>query len=212
MSCDTPARRLAEVAARCGIASRFSRSAFLVGASLGAVAGAAFWLKRLLPPSPPDPPANEIPTLAGLAVTNSNAGQPRSETITIRSLKPQPVPIQLKQRQLRLGLTEVEGYAVADRQGKEMGLTISPAIQVNEQGGVGSSKRQWYVNYDRVEKPIAGPYQSLDEAEGMASQLARLDWRRSMDRFSDAEIRWVAGCIRDYRQNLNFREYMRRFG
>jgi hypothetical protein len=144
---------------------------------------------------------------------NSNAGQPRAETVTIRSLKPRAVPVQLKPKQVRLGLTEVEGYAVVDRQGKEMGLTISPAIQVNEQGGVGSSKGHWYVNYDQVEKPIAGPYQSLDEAEGMASQLARrLDWRRSMDRFSDAEIRWVAGCIKDYRQDLNFREYMRRFG
>ena len=113
MSCDTLARRLAEAAVGCGIASRFSRSAFLAGASLGVVAGTAFWLRRLLPPSPPDPPTREIPTLAGVAGANSNAGQPRSETVTIRSLKPRPVPVQLKPKQVRLGLTEVEGYAVS---------------------------------------------------------------------------------------------------
>ena len=102
------------------------------------------------------------------------------------------VAIKLKPGRVRVGVAQVEGYTVLrarDRQ--ETGLTITPAVKIDGNGQVELNKNSWFVNYDRVGQPVGGPFRTRQEAEGLASELARFDWNRAIEEFSDEEIRGV---------------------
>ena len=120
------------------------------------------------------------------------------------------VAVKLKPGQVRVGVTQVEGYTVLrarDRQ--ETGLTITPAVKIDGNGQVQVNKNSWFVNYDRVGQPVGGPFKSLGEAQGLASELARYDWNRAIEEFSDEEIRGSVRLANNYRENLAFKKYMR---
>ena len=77
-------------------------------------------------------------------------------------------------------MTQVEGYTVlraCDRQ--ETGLTITPAFKIEGNGQVQVNRKSWFVNYSRVGQPVGGPFRTRQEAEGLASELARFDWNRA---------------------------------
>lgn len=112
----------------------------------------------------------------------------------------------LKPRLVKVGPVEnLEGYAVWAGK-KDTGLTLVPEVKV-EGGQVRVNKTRWFVNYDRAGKPVAGPYESVSEARGMASLLAQLDWAKSVENFGDQEIRQAAQAIRSYREDLDFKRY-----
>ncbi|MCB0190383.1 MAG: hypothetical protein KDJ65_00415 [Anaerolineae bacterium] len=119
------------------------------------------------------------------------------------------VAIKLKPGRVRIGVTQVEGYTVLrarDRQ--ETGLTITPEFKIDSNGQVQVNKNSWFVNYDRVGQPVGGPFRTRQEAEGLASELARFDWKRSIEEFSDEEIRGSVSLANNYRENLTFKKYM----
>lgn len=119
------------------------------------------------------------------------------------------VAVKLKPGRVRVGVTQVEGYTVLrarDRQ--ETGLTITPAVKIDGSGQVQVNKKSWFVNYDRIGQPVGGPFQSLPEAQGLAAELARLDWNRAIEEFSDEEIRGAVRLANNYRENLAFKKYM----
>jgi len=64
------------------------------------------------------------------------------------------------------------------------------------------------VNYDRVGQPVGGPFRTRQEAEGLAVELARFDWTRAIEEFSDEEIRGSVRLANSYRENLTFKKYM----
>lgn len=114
----------------------------------------------------------------------------------------------LKPRMVKVGPVEnVEGYAVWTGQ-KDTGLTLVPEVKLEASGQAQINKSRWFVNYDRAGKPVAGPYRSVSEARGMASLLAHFDWTRGVENFADEEIRAVTRMAREYREDLDFRQYM----
>ena len=109
----------------------------------------------------------------------------------------------LKPGQVRVGPTEVEGYTVLrahDR--RETGLIITPAFKVDSSGQVQVNKTSWFVNYSKVGQPVGGPFRTLQQAEGLASELARLGWNRAIEEFSDEEIRGLVRLANNYRNGL----------
>jgi hypothetical protein len=119
------------------------------------------------------------------------------------------VAVKLKPGRVKVGVAQVEGYTVLrarDRQ--ETGLTITPAVKIDGNGQVRLNKASWFVNYDRVGQPVGGPFQSLPEAQGLAAELARFDWNRAIEEFSDEDIRGSVRLANIYRENLEFGKYM----
>jgi hypothetical protein len=122
---------------------------------------------------------------------------------------PASVAVKLRPGRVRVGVTQLEGYTVLrarDRQ--ETGLTITPAFKIDGNGQVQLNKKSWFVNYDRIGQSVGGPFRTRQEAEGLASELARFDWNRAIEEFSDEEIRGLVRLANDYRENLTFKNYM----
>ena len=118
------------------------------------------------------------------------------------------VAVKFKPERVRAGMTQVEGYTVLrarDRQ--ETGLTIPPAVKIDGNGQVQLNQASWFVNYDRVCQPVGGPFRTRQEAEGLASELARFDWNRAIEEFSDEEIRGSVRLANNYRAGLEFKYY-----
>lgn len=121
------------------------------------------------------------------------------------------VAVKLRPGRVRVGVAQVEGYTVLrarDRQ--ETGLTITPAFKIDGNGQVQVNKNSWFVNYDRVGQPVGGPFRTRQEAEGLASELARLDWNRPVEQFDVSEIRYAVSIVRQFREELGFWEYLHR--
>jgi hypothetical protein len=120
-----------------------------------------------------------------------------------------PVAVKLRPGQVNVGPTRVDGYTVfRARDHKETGLTITPAFKIDSSGQVQENRNSWFVNYSRVGQPVGGPFQTLREAQGLASELAWLDWSRSVEEFSDEEIRWSVRCVKNFRETQEFKKYM----
>jgi hypothetical protein len=117
----------------------------------------------------------------------------------------------LKPRLIKVGpVDNVAGYAVWTGQ-KDTGLTLVPEVKLAANGQVKIDKSRWFVNYDRAAKPIAGPFQSVREARGMAAFLAHFDWTRAVEDFEDDEIRQTLQMTKEYRDELNFKRQMAHF-
>ena len=116
----------------------------------------------------------------------------------------------LKPRTVKVGpVDNVAGYAVWIGQ-KETGLTLAPEVKMAANGQVNINKSHWFVHYNRASQPVAGPYESVRQARGMAALLAHLDWTKNVEDFSEGEIRQISHLTQDYRQELEFQRYMAR--
>ena len=114
----------------------------------------------------------------------------------------------LKPRMVKVGPVEnVAGYAVWTGK-KDSGLTLVPEVKLGSNGQAKINKGRWFINYDRAAKPVAGPYNSVREARGMASLLAHFDWTRGVESFDDEEIRQITRMTREYREDLDFKQYV----
>ncbi|MCL4303509.1 MAG: hypothetical protein KJ077_47930, partial [Anaerolineae bacterium] len=82
----------------------------------------------------------------------------------------------------------VDGYIVLDgHSGKPTGLVIAPGVKIDSTSQPSVNTTRWYVNYDRINKALAGPYESVNQAKAIASILANFDWNRPMEEFSKEE-------------------------
>lgn len=137
---------------------------------------------------------------------------PSQKSFTPGSFNPsrtRPVAVKLKPGQIRVGPTQVEGYAVLRASnGQETGLTITPAFKIDSSGQVQVNQKSWFVNYSRVGQPVGGPFKTLREAQGLTSELARLDWNRPIEQFDDFDVRYIVTLARQYREELDFRDYV----
>ena len=73
-------------------------------------------------------------------------------------------------------------------------------------GQVKINKSHWFVHYNRASQPVAGPYESVRQARGMASLLAHFDWTKNVEDFSEGEIREISYLTQSYRQELEIPE------
>lgn len=133
-----------------------------------------------------------------------------SSTATMPTFKAAPAyNVSLKPQAIKLGpLESIEGYAVTAN-GKEIGLTVTPAYRVDEKGAARVDKTRWFINYAKAGKAMAGPYSSVNEARRMAALLSGFDWNQSPEQFSDRDYREIARIINGYREDLSFEQYMR---
>lgn len=111
--------------------------------------------------------------------------------------------IRLKPGWVNLGaIKNLDGYSVVLSNERPTGLTISPGFKVEGDGQVTIIKDRWFVNYDLAGKPLAGPYDSLNQAKGMAALLAALDWNRPMQDFAAEEVRLITALENSYRAGI----------
>lgn len=97
----------------------------------------------------------------------------------------------------------VHGYIVLDgHSGKPTGLVIAPEVKTDSNGQPNVNTTRWYVNYNRINKALAGPYESLNQAKVISSILANFDWNRPMEEFSKEEVQTIQRALVAYRADI----------
>lgn len=100
-------------------------------------------------------------------------------------------------------LKNVEGYIVLDgRSGKPTGLVLAPEVKMGPAGQPSVNTTRWYINYDRINKAVGGPYESINQAKTVAALLANFDWNRSMEEFSKEEVQIIQRALVEYRADI----------
>ncbi|GIK42138.1 MAG: hypothetical protein BroJett011_59710 [Chloroflexota bacterium] len=114
-----------------------------------------------------------------------------------------PRRINLKPQWIRVGsIKNVDGYVVTHLNGKASGLAIAPEIKMDDTSQLKINKARWFVYYDRISQPVAGPYESINQAKGIASLLVNLDWTRPIEAFTEDEIQAAKQAGNAYRADL----------
>lgn len=100
-------------------------------------------------------------------------------------------------------LKNVEGYIVLDgRSGKPTGLVLAPEVKIGPGGQPGVNTTRWYINYDRINKAVGGPYESVNQAKAVAALLANFDWNRSIEEFSKEDVQLIQRALVEYRADI----------
>lgn len=98
------------------------------------------------------------------------------------------------------GISGLAGYAVLTG-GKRSGLSLMPEVRA-DQGQLRIDAQRWFVNYDRANKPLAGPFTSREQAQTAASLLCNFNWNRDAADFSGAEVAGVKAMLIEFRQKI----------
>jgi len=149
------------------------------------------------------PPSTSSSSARGMNLQAITQSLPRWFAEAARSVRLEMRPVEVQTARGWVRLTS-DAYFVYKRDGSSgTGLAITPQVLYDSAGNVTTNTRQWYVTHMNSGKVVDGPFNSLDEAHGLAGALAAFtDWRRSDDRFSQAEIRETRQIIQDYRDIL----------
>ena len=89
--------------------------------------------------------------------------------------------------------------------GQDTGLSLTPEVKVEAGGQVRINRDRWFVNYNQAGKAIAGPFESVKQAQGMASLLANLNWTRRVEEIPEQDVKTAAELARWYRKELGFK-------
>lgn len=229
MACGTNALTVSNLPARvgAGIAQMSSKQAFFTGLAVGA-SGAGLGalivahrrrltnLFRGNPPrqaitvaKPTRPKPRPIPGLAegksestrsipALAGKNRRQAKPIPALAATTRLKAAPVRMQTGEGQPFLA---DNGYHVVRPDGSETGLAITPYLEQRGAGGqTMANPNQWGVTHTATGALIDGPYDSLEQAQGLAAKLAPLAWASATMR--KADMSRAKRLIKAYRQTL----------
>jgi hypothetical protein len=139
--------------------------------------------------------------MPGLAKTTSKQkpkpiptlSNPASTTIDTR-LKATSVAVKTADGQS----TKTEGYDVVRADDSRTGLAITP--YVGQQGNGESKPGGWGITHVGTGALIDGPYDSVDQAQGLANQLASLRWTGTA--VPKADVTQARQVIKRYRQSL----------
>jgi hypothetical protein len=128
-----------------------------------------------------------------------------STILSPNSLRPKaylPRRTTLEPKSITVGpLDNLAGYAVLAR-GQDTGLSLTPEVKVEAGGQVRINRARWFVNYNQAGTAIAGPFESVKQAQGMASLLANLDWNRHVEEIPEEDVRTASAMGREYREEL----------
>jgi hypothetical protein len=116
--------------------------------------------------------------------------------------------VNLKPKLVPVGPLNLEGYAVL-AEGQETGLSLVPEFKVVEGGELKVNRARWFVHYDRAGRAIAGPFESVNQAKGMAALMAHLDWTQAVENFSDEDIQRAVQWGNRYRENIEHEQMLR---
>lgn len=213
MSCSEKNRRISLAGIANGVTSAVGKTAFFTGVGVGLLAGTVFLSRKLqrrllwqqatagdeaTPAAQPPAPVEEEES-----PQHTTAAPPPVPP----ALKVRPGPrVRLESASIQFGLAQsLPGYSVVHKDGKDTGLALSPGYTVGEGGQVSPDPQRWYVVYKKAKKEVGGPYDSLDNAKGMASLFAKIDWSRDPDQFTLSEIKWASQLASEYRNELDFK-------
>lgn len=98
------------------------------------------------------------------------------------------------------GISGLAGYAVLTG-GKPSGLSLMPEVRA-EQGQLRVDERRWFVNYNRANKALAGPFASREQAQTAASLLCNFNWNRAVADFSTEEVAGVKAMLIEFRKKI----------
>ena len=84
--------------------------------------------------------------------------------------------------------------------GGDTGLAITPHLEQGGDGQVVEKPGAWGVTHARSGALIDGPYQSIAQAQGLATELSALPWAAS--RVADVDVAQAKQIINHYRQSL----------
>jgi hypothetical protein len=82
-----------------------------------------------------------------------------------------------------------QGYVALRPNGLDTGLALTPALKPDGQGGVREDPTAWSITHIASGKGLSGPYPSPQAAKPLVDILAQLDWSRSEEEISGAELR-----------------------
>ncbi len=78
----------------------------------------------------------------------------------------------------------------------------------NRPGLTGDSPRGNFIKHNlSFGQPVGGPFRTRQEVEGLTSELARFDWNRAIEEFSDEEIRGSVRLANNDWAGLEFKYY-----
>lgn len=130
---------------------------------------------RPIPPAAPQAPGTranpkKIPALA----------RPPAETRLLAA----PIRLQTGGGQ---PFTPKTSYRVVRPDGSDTGLAITPYVREGENGGLGEDDQAWGVTHTASGSLISGPYASVAQAQGLATQLSELRWTAARVPAGDVE-------------------------
>ncbi len=202
----TPREKLTEKCAGCGSSPRSKPGAWYVidgkPHCQDCAPGVARQSKqRLQAPAGPRPAATPPPaTSSSRALVPAGAGARPAQTDTLPAVPLSPesrVAITLQRRRVTLamanGAVETDVYAVLTRSGAETGLGLAQL-----------DSNAWTITHLASGMKLAGPYETQNEAQMLASVLAQLDWtpRDPVARFGPETTARVGATIRYYDEAL----------
>jgi hypothetical protein len=96
-----------------------------------------------------------------------------SRTPAETKLKAEPIRIQTGSGQ---PFTPKNSYRVVRPDGADTGLAVTPYVREGENGQLVEDDQNWGVTHASSGSLISGPYRSVSQAQGLATQLSGLRW------------------------------------
>ncbi|MBE7556701.1 MAG: hypothetical protein HS126_37095 [Anaerolineales bacterium] len=112
----------------------------------------------------------------------SNAPGTRANPKQIPVLSRTPAETKLKAEPIRIQtgsgqpFTPKNSYRVVRPDGTDTGLAVTPYVREGENGQLVEDDQNWGVTHASSGSLISGPYRSVSQAQGLATQLSGLRW------------------------------------
>jgi hypothetical protein len=162
---------------------------------------------------PPRPKPKPIPGLAeGKTRTATPARSPVPALAGKDRRQAKPIPALAATTQLKAASVQMQtgdgqpflaenSYRVVRSDGSDTGLAITPYLEQNGDGGqVAAKANSWGITHTGTGALIDGPYDSLEQAQGLATKLAPLPWAGTA--MPKADMNRAKRLIKAYRQSL----------
>jgi hypothetical protein len=134
-----------------------------------------------------------------------NAPGTRANPKQIPVLSRAPAETKLKAAPIRIQtgsgqpFTPKNSYRVVRPDGSETGLAVTPYVREGENGQLVEDDQSWGVTHAASGSLISGPYRSVSQAQGLATQLSGLRWTAA--RVPAEDVTQAKQIISAYRRN-----------
>lgn len=131
----------------------------------------------------------------------------RANPAKIPVLSPAPAETKLQVASIRIqtgsgqSFTPTNSYRVVRSDGSDTGLAVTPYVRESEQGQLVEDDQSWGVTHAASGSLISGPYGSVGQAQGLATQLSGLRWNATRMPAEDVtQARQIVSAYRRGRQ------------
>jgi hypothetical protein len=149
----------------------------------------------------------EPPPAASPATISRSSSDPIQSRAPSMAANRQPIwlrkaPVEVMTDRGRARIAE-GAFFVYRQDGSGTGLAVTPVVVYDEAGSLSPARpHRFCITHLNSGKTLAGPFTTIEEAQGLASILAGIDWRRPAESFSRREVAVTQQVIKDYRTAL----------